>query len=270
MTRQSDPLSDRALPAPEPAEDRDSLAESRRLLGELSSLLAGDPRRDQVRARLVELHLPLVSFLARRFANRSEPMDDLMQVGSIGLIKAIDRFDIARGLEFSTFATPTILGEIKRHFRDTGWLLHVPRRAQELQSSITGARAELSQQLGRSPTIRELAVRLNVDEDVVVEALDAARAYAGVPLDVLAAPGESVPEHPALGITDSGFEQVEDRSALRAAIERLPETEREILALRFIDNRSQTEIATLIGVSQMQVSRLVARSLKKLRATLEE
>ncbi|HEY3736777.1 MAG TPA: SigB/SigF/SigG family RNA polymerase sigma factor [Jatrophihabitans sp.] len=243
---------------------------SRALLAELGALPAGDPRRDALRTRLVALHMPLVSFLARRFANRSEPMDDLLQVGSIGLIKAIDRFDVERGLEFSTFATPTILGEIKRHFRDTGWLLHVPRRAQELQTSLTAARAELSQTLGRSPTVRELAARLGLDEDVVIEALDAARAYAGVPLDALAAPGETVPEHPALGITEAGFAQVEDRSALRAAIARLPQDEREILALRFIDNRSQTEIAALVGVSQMQVSRLVARSLKKLRATLEE
>jgi RNA polymerase sigma-B factor len=240
------------------------------LLAELAVIDKDDPRRDAVRARLVALHLPLVTYLARRFANRAEPLDDLIQVGSIGLIKAIDRFDPERGLEFSTFATPTILGEIKRHFRDTGWLVHVPRRAQELQSSLNAARAELSQQLGRSPTVGELAQRLQLEQDVVLEALDASRAYAGVPLDVLVPSGETVPDHPALGITELGFDQVDDRSALRGAIAQLPQQEREILALRFLGNKSQSEIATLIGVSQMQVSRIVARSLKKLRETLEE
>ncbi len=239
------------------------------MLAQLHALPADDPLREQLRSRLIAMHLPLVTYLARRFANRNEPLDDLIQVGSIGLIKAIDRFDPERGLEFSTFATPTILGEIKRHFRDAGWLLHVPRRAQEMQSSLNTARAELSQQLGRSPTVAELAARLDVEEDIVLEALDAARSYSGVPLELLAPPGESVPEHPALGITDLGFQQVEERETLRIAIAQLPDAEQEILALRFIDNRSQTEIAAIVGVSQMQVSRLVARSLKKLRAMLD-
>jgi RNA polymerase sigma-B factor len=250
--------------------NRRDLAESKALLAELATYEPNDPRRIALRDRLIALHLPLVTYLARRFANRNEPLDDLIQVGSIGLIKAIDRFEPERNLEFSTFATPTILGEIRRHFRDTGWLVHVPRRAQELQGSLNNARAELSQQLGRSPTVAELAERLSLEQDVVLEALDAARAYSGVPLDVLVPSGESVPDHPALGIAELGFDQVEDRSALRGAIARLPQQEREVLALRFLGNKSQSEIATLIGVSQMQVSRIVARSLKKLRETLEE
>ena len=143
--------------------------------------------------------MPLVVYLARRFSGRNEPMNDLIQVGSIGLIKAIDRFDPERGLEFSTYATPTILGELKRHFRDTGWLIHVPRRAQELQTTLNTARADLSQELGRAPTVPELAARIDIGEDAVIEALDAARAYSGVPLDILAPPGETVPEHPMLG-----------------------------------------------------------------------
>jgi RNA polymerase sigma-B factor len=240
------------------------------LLVELHSLAEDDPRRGTVRDLLVEAHLPLVIYLAKRFSNRSEPLDDLIQVGSIGLIKAIDRFDIERGLEFSTFATPTILGEIKRHFRDTGWLLHVPRRAQELQTALNTARAELSQELGRPPTVPELSTRLGVGEDIVVEALDAARAYSGLPLDVLTPPGASAQEHPVLGHVDTGFQQVEERAVLRDAIAKLPEQEQQILVLRFIENRTQTEIATMIGISQMQVSRLVARSLKKLRASLGE
>jgi RNA polymerase sigma-B factor len=238
------------------------------LLAELHSMAEDSPARKQLRDRLVEQHMPLVVYLARRFSGRNEPMNDLIQVGSIGLIKAIDRFDPERGLEFSTYATPTILGELKRHFRDTGWLIHVPRRAQELQTTLNTARAELSQELGRAPTVRELAARIDIEEDAVVEALDAARAYSGVPLDILAPPGETVPEHPMLGIVDEGFEQVEQRAILRDVIAQLPESEREILLLRFVANKTQTEIASMVGVSQMQVSRLVARGLKKLRASL--
>lgn len=250
--------------------DSDERARAGSLLAELHTLPPGSSERDALRDQLVELHLPLVVYLARRFAGRNEPMSDLVQVGSIGLIKAIDRFDPSRGLEFSTYATPTILGEIKRHFRDTGWLVHVPRRAQEMQTTLNSARAELSQELGRAPTVAELAARIDADEDAVVEALDAARGYSGVPLDVLAAPGETVPEHPMLGVVDEGFEQVEQRALLRTAIARLPENEREILLLRFVANKTQTEIAARIGVSQMQVSRLVARGLKRLRETLSE
>jgi RNA polymerase sigma-B factor len=238
------------------------------LLAELHQLPEDSPRRKALRDRLVELHMPLVVYLAKRFSGRSEPMSDLIQVGAIGLLKAIDRFDPERLLEFSTYATPTILGEIKRHFRDTGWLIHVPRRAQELQTTLNAARADLSQELGRAPTVSELAERIDADEDAVVEALDAARAYSGVPLEVLAAPGETAPEHPMLGVVDEGFEQVEQRAILRDGIAQLPEAEREVLLLRFVANKTQTEIAAMVGVSQMQVSRLVARGLKKLRVSL--
>jgi RNA polymerase sigma-B factor len=248
--------------------DRDERAQAGEMLAELHELPEDSERRRRLRDQLVELHMPLVVYLARRFTGRNEPMNDLVQVGAIGLIKAIDRFDPSRQLEFSTYATPTILGEIKRHFRDTGWLIHVPRRAQEMQTTLNAARADLSQELGRAPTVKELAERIGVDEETVLEALDAARAYSGVPLDVLAAPGETVPEHPMLGIIDEGFEQVEQRALLREAITKLPEAEREILLLRFIANKTQTEIAAIVGVSQMQVSRLVARGLKRLRETL--
>jgi RNA polymerase sigma-B factor len=238
------------------------------LLVELHELDENDPRRASLREQLVELHMPLVVYLARRFSGRNEPMNDLVQVGAIGLIKAIDRFDPSRKLEFSTYATPTILGEIKRHFRDTGWLVHVPRRAQELQTTLNAARADLSQELGRAPTVKELAERVEIDEEIVLEALDVGRAYSGVPLDVLAAPGETVPEHPMLGVLDEGFDQVEQRELLRKAIAKLPENEREILLLRFIASKTQTEIASIVGVSQMQVSRLVARGLRRLRESL--
>jgi RNA polymerase sigma-B factor len=248
-----------------PARDPGKAAD---LLSQLHTLPEESPERAALRDQLVELHMPLVIYLARRFSGRNEPMADLIQVGSIGLIKAIDRFDPSRNLEFSTYATPTIMGEIKRHFRDTGWLIHVPRRAQELQTTLNAARADLSQELGRAPTVAELASRIDADEETVLEALDAARAYSGVPLEVLAAPGETVPEHPMLGVVDEGYEQVEQRALLRTVIARLPEAEREILLLRFVANKTQTEIAGIVGVSQMQVSRLVARGLRRLRESL--
>jgi RNA polymerase sigma-B factor len=243
-------------------------AKTARLFAELRSRSEQDPMRRQVRDRLVELHLPLVEYLARRFTGRNEPWPDLVQVGAIGLLKSIDRFDPERGLEFSTYATPTILGEIKRHFRDAGWLLHVPRRAQELQASLTRARDELSQQLHRAPTVTELSARLNVAEDEVIEALDVARTYAGVPLDALTERDGTPAESPLLSEVDEALERVEQRALLRPAIDVLTDREREVLLLRFIAGKSQTEIADIIGVSQMQVSRLVARSLARLRTEL--
>ena len=234
------------------------------LLTDLHSLSARSRRRGPIRDRLAEMHLPLVEYLARRFTGRGVPLEDLVQVGSIGLLKAIDRFQPERGLEFSTYATPTILGEIKRYFRDAGWLVHVPRRAQELQATLTRARAELSQQLRRSPTVAELARCAEVSEDQVLEAIDVARSYSGVPLDAIVEPdgGAIVADH------DAALDRVELREVLRPALEALPEREREILLLRFGESKTQNEIAEIIGVSQMQVSRLIARSLAQLRETL--
>jgi len=252
-----------------PGEDPAVLrARAAHLFVDLRELPEQDATRRQLRDRLVELHLPLVEYLARRFTGRNEPLPDLVQVGVIGLLKSIDRFDPDRGLEFSTYATPTILGEIKRHFRDAGWLLHVPRRAQELQASLTRARDELSQQLHRAPTVAELAARLTVPEDEVIEALDVARAYAGVPLEVLTEREGTPIDSPLLSEVDEALERVEQRAVLRPAIDALTDREREVLLLRFIVGKSQTEIADIIGVSQMQVSRLVARSLARLRTEL--
>jgi RNA polymerase sigma-B factor len=261
----ADTVSLRDAPGEDPAVLR---ARAAHLFVDLRELPEQDATRRQLRDRLVELHLPLVEYLARRFTGRNEPLPDLVQVGVIGLLKSIDRFDPERGLEFSTYATPTILGEIKRHFRDAGWLLHVPRRAQELQASLTRARDELSQQLHRAPTVAELAAQLTVPEDEVIEALDVARAYAGVPLEALTE-REGVPlESPLLSEVDEQLERVEQRAVLRPAIDALTDREREVLLLRFIVGKSQTEIAEIIGVSQMQVSRLVARSLARLRTEL--
>ena len=240
-------------------------SEAIRLLTELHGLPESSPQRQVLRDKLVEMHMALVEYLARRFSGRNEPLPDLVQVGAIGLLKSIDRFDPDRGLEFSTYATPTILGEIKRYFRDSGWLVHVPRRAQELQATLATSRAELSQELQRAPTVAELAERTGLREEDIVEALDAARGYSGVPLDALTDENHGGNAAQAmLAQLDERFEQVERREMLRPAMEALPERERHILLLRFVAGKSQTEIATIVGVSQMQVSRLVTRSLAKL------
>jgi len=241
--------------------------EAARLLAQLQALPADSPRRKPMRDRLAEMHLPLVEYLARRFARRSVPLEDLVQVGSIGLLKAIDRFDPGRGLEFSTYAAPTILGEIKRYFRDSGWLVHVPRRAQELQTTLDTARAQLSQELRRAPTVAELASRTGVAEEQVIEALDVARSYSGVPLDEITAT-ESGFGAAILADEDTELLRVELREVLRPALAALPEREQEVLLLRFGAGKSQTEIAGIVGVSQMQVSRLISRCLTRLRERL--
>jgi RNA polymerase sigma-B factor len=241
--------------------------EAARLLTELHALPDDAAERQPLREQLTEMHLPLVRYLARRFTGRNAPFEDIVQVGSIGLLKAIDRFDPDRGLEFSTYATPTILGEIRRYFRDTGWLLHVPRRAQELQATLARARAELTQQLERGPTVHELADKVGVDVMQVVEAIDVAHGYAGVPLDALTDDNEESRKD-RLAFNDVDLERVELREELRPALEELSERDREILVLRFVAGKTQTEIAAIVGVSQMQISRLISRSLAQLRERL--
>ncbi|MGH8775991.1 MAG: RNA polymerase sigma factor SigF [Jiangellaceae bacterium] len=243
--------------------------ESRELLVELAALEPGDQRREEVRSRLVSLHKPLVEHLARRFRNRGEPYDDLVQVATIGLIKAIDRYDATRGVEFSTYATPTIVGEIKRWFRDKGWAVRVPRRLQELRLAIGSATGALTQDLGRSPTVAELAERLDASEDDVLEGLESATAYSTLSLD---APDGGESDGPSvldtLGSEDSALEGVENREALKPLLASLPERERRILLLRFFAGMTQSQIATEVGISQMHVSRLLARTLAGLRKGL--
>jgi RNA polymerase sigma-B factor len=263
-------VTDRPQPPERPEQPDNNRVEAGRLLRELSALPADAPERAAIRDRLVEVHMPLVEHLARRFAGRNEPLPDLVQVGAIGLLKAIDRFDLDRGLEFSTYATPTILGEIKRHFRDFGWLLRVPRRAQELQTTIATARSELSQELRRAPTVAELAQRIDAPVDDVIEALDAARGYAGVPLAALRTDGSDPADNPIVGRSDDGLDLVEARAVLGPMLAALPERERRILLLRFVDGKTQTEIAEVVGISQMQVSRLVTRTLAQLRSRLDD
>jgi RNA polymerase sigma-B factor len=241
-------------------------ARARELFDRLASLDDDGPRRQRVRDELVEMHLPLVEYLARRFRNRGEPLDDLVQVATIGLIKSVDRFDLDRGVEFSTYATPTIVGEIKRHFRDKGWAIRVPRRLQELKLSLTKATSELSQRNGRSPTVSELAHHLGMNEEDVLEGLESANAYSAVSLD---APDGGEEDSPAvadtLGVFDDSLEGVEYRESLKPLLERLPPREKRILLLRFFANMTQSQIAAELGISQMHVSRLLARTLAQLR-----
>lgn len=236
---------------------------------DLFERLASDQDDRAARDQLVTLHLPLVEHLARRFRNRGEPHDDLVQVGTIGLIKAIDRFEPERGVEFSTYATPTIVGEIKRHFRDKGWAIRVPRRLQELSLQLTTATAELSQQLGRAPTVAELAQHLGLGEEQVLEGLESANAYSTVPLEAGTGTGEDSPTlMDTFGEDDEALEGVEYREALKPLLAALPSRERHILMLRFFRNMTQSEIAAEIGISQMHVSRLLSRTLIQLRTGL--
>ncbi|OEJ94458.1 RNA polymerase sigma factor SigF [Streptomyces thermolilacinus] len=241
---------------------------ARAMFVELRSLPDGSPEKAELRNRLVRMHLPLVEHLARRFRNRGEPLDDLTQVATIGLIKSVDRFDPERGVEFSTYATPTVVGEIKRHFRDKGWAVRVPRRLQELRLSLTTATAELSQRHGRSPTVHELAEKLGISEEEVLEGLESANAYSTLSLDVPDTDDESPAVADTLGAEDEALEGVEYRESLKPLLEDLPPREKRILLLRFFGNMTQSQIAQEVGISQMHVSRLLARTLAQLREKL--
>lgn len=241
-------------------------ARARALFERLTELPEGDPERQRIRDQLVELHLPLVEYLARRFRNRGEWLDDLIQVATIGLIKSIDRFDLERGVEFSTYATPTIVGEIKRHFRDKGWAVRVPRRLQELKLSLTKAISDLAQKEGRAPTVSELAAHLQMTEEEVLEGLESANAYSTVSLDAPDSGDEDAPAvADSLGMVDESLEGVEYRESLKPLLEKLPAREKKILLLRFFGNMTQSQIAAELGISQMHVSRLLARTLAQLR-----
>jgi RNA polymerase sigma-B factor len=235
------------------------------LLGRLASLDVGDPARRDIRDQLVTMHLPLVEHLARRFRDRGESHEDLVQVGTIGLIKAVDRFDVDRGVEFSTYATPTIVGEIKRHFRDRGWAIRVPRRLQEMRLLLNRGTADLTQQLGRSPTVAELAKHLGITEDEVLEGLESAQAYATTSLDGGENSDDGASVAATLGTVDTELEGVENRESLRPLLQALPEREQRILQLRFFENKTQSEIAREVGLSQMHVSRLLSKTLATLR-----
>jgi RNA polymerase sigma-B factor len=222
--------------------------------------------RDQ-RDELVTSHLGLAHQLARRFANRGEAHDDLVQVASLALVRAAERFDPDRGIMFSTFAAASIIGELKRHFRDRGWAVRAPRRLQELLLEIGSTIDRLGQELGRAPTVPELAREINASEADVLEALEAGQSYRTSSLDARDREGQTMAE--SLGEEDNGFTSVENHSALVKAMESLSERSRTIVHLRFVDGLSQSEIAARLGVSQMQISRLLAASLRQLRSNIE-
>ncbi|MFN2390055.1 MAG: RNA polymerase sigma factor SigF [Actinomycetota bacterium] len=227
--------------------------------------------RSQPRQQLVEQYIGLVEFLARRFRNRGEPLEDLIQVGTIGLLKAIDRFDLEREVAFSTYATPTIVGELKRHFRDKGWAVRVPRRLQELHLELTKVVAQLGQDLGRSPTVAEIATSTGASEEIVLEGLEVAHAYNFTSLDApIDGEAGSTSFADQLGSEDEQLENLEYRASLAPEMAKLPQRERTILYLRFFKGLTQSEIADRLGISQMHVSRLLTRTLSRLREALEE
>jgi RNA polymerase sigma-B factor len=222
------------------------------------------------RQELIERHLGFVRRLAQRYARRGEQLDDLVQVGSVGLIKAIDRFDGGYGASLTTYAAPNILGEIKRHFRDRGWSVRVPREIQELNVRLTKVVDQLTTKLGRSPSIEELAEGTGETTEHVLEALESSAAYSALSLSESEDPeDEGIGPVASLGEDDPGFERSEQRLALASGIERLPARERTILHLRFFEGLTQSEIADQVGVSQMHVSRLIRNSLDHMRRTLE-
>jgi RNA polymerase sigma-B factor len=244
----------------------DRRGRARTLFATLAELEPGCSEHQRVRAELVELHLPLVHYLARRYAGRGEPLDDLVQVGSLGLIKAIDRFEPDRGLEFGTYASPTVLGEIRRHFRDLTWAVHVTRGLQELAADVGATVTELTQELGRAPSVRELSDRLDQPEERVLEALECLSARTSHSLD--APTGEDFTLGDSLGGDDGALTDVEMHESLGPALARLPEREQRILQLRFYGNHTQSQIAGQLGISQMHVSRLLSRTLARLREEL--
>jgi RNA polymerase sigma-B factor len=241
-----------------------------RLIEAFATMDTGDPARDDLRGRVIEAWLPLAQHLARRYLGRGEAVDDLVQVALVGLIKAVDRYDTGHGVAFSTFAVPTILGELKRHFRDRAWAIRVPRRLQELRMSITTANNTLSHTLGRAPTVADIAVHLGVSEDEILEGLEGARAYSATSLSTPIGDGDGPELGDTLGTEDHGFELAELRIALGPAMASLSEREQRILSLRFYGNRTQSEIAQQLGISQMHVSRLLAKALDRLRLLIDD
>jgi RNA polymerase sigma-B factor len=239
------------------------------LLQHMHTLPTGHPDRAAARDRAITAWLPLARHLARRFDGRGETYDDLTQIATIGLIKAIDRFDPEYGADFAAYAVPTITGEIKRHFRDHTWDIRVPRRLQELKLDINTATAALSQTLGRSPTVADLAEYLKRSEEEILEGLEGARAYNAMSLQTMVGNNEDGTELGDLfGVDDPDLATAELRASLGPALKTLPPRERQIIMLRFFDNLTQTQIAERVGLSQMHVSRLLAKSLTALRRQL--
>jgi len=231
----------------------------------LAALPTGHPARPALRDQAIEAWLPMAKRLARRYAGHGESLDDLVQVATVGLIQAVDRYDPDRGDCFAGYAIPTILGEIRRHFRDRGWVIRVPRRLQEMRMAINDATSTLTPALGRVPTIADIAAHLKTSEEEVLEGLEGAQAYRTTSLSAPAGPDGIFELADTLGAEDHGYELTELRLALGPALAGLTERQRRIVTMRFYGNQTQTQIAEQIGVSQMHVSRLLAAALAALR-----
>lgn len=255
-----------ATPPPEKRRGADTRALTQVLFGELKNLTPGTPEHNRVRGALIEANLPLVRYAAARFRSRNEPMEDVVQVGTIGLINAIDRFDPDRGVQFPTFAMPTVVGEIKRYFRDNVRTVHVPRRLHELWVQVNGATEDLTTALGRSPSTAEIAERLRISEEEVLSCIEAGRSYHATSLEA-AQEGDGLPGLlDRIGYEDPALDGVEHRDLVRHLLVQLPEREQRILLLRYYSNLTQSQISAELGVSQMHVSRLLARSFQRLRS----
>lgn len=237
------------------------------LFEELAALPEGDPKRDPVRDRVIARCIPLADHIARKFSGRGEPFDDLVQVSRVGLVHAVDRFDPERGSSFLSFAIPTIMGEVRRHFRDNTWAMRVPRRVKEIHLRIGATVDTLSQRLGRSPTAKEIAAELDVDPADVTQALIASNAYAPTSIDAAAGSGDSDNTLLAtLGSDEPQYGRVEEYLAIQPLISALPERERRVLTMRFFESMTQTQIAQQLGISQMHVSRILTKTLAALRS----
>jgi RNA polymerase sigma-B factor len=238
---------------------------------ELASVAPDSMEFQRQRDKIVERCLPLADHIARRFEGRGEPRDDLVQVARVGLVNAVVRFDVEAGSDFVSFAVPTVMGEVRRHFRDNSWSVKVPRRLKELHLRLGTATADLSQRLGRAPTATELASELGMERDEVVEGLVAGSSYNTLSIDSGGGSDDDDARAIAdtLGDVDAGLDRIEDREALRPLLEALPERERMVLVLRFFESMTQTQIAERVGISQMHVSRLLAKSLARLRDQLQ-
>jgi RNA polymerase sigma-B factor len=235
---------------------------------ETQALFERLPSEPAVRDQIAQRYAQLAEYLARSFSGRGEPLEDLVQVASIGLLNAIDRFDVDRGVRFSTYAAATIVGELKRHFRDKGWAIRVPRRLQEVALRLNQALPRLTQELGRSPTIGELARHLTVTEEEVVEAMEAAQVYSTESLDAPIGEGENTTGD-TLGGADPSYEAVERWASIAPAIRDLSGRDRRVLYLRFFEGRTQSEIAGEVGVSQMHVSRILSQTIERLRRSAD-
>ncbi|GAA5053796.1 hypothetical protein GCM10023318_28030 [Nocardia callitridis] len=236
------------------------------LFEQLAATEAGKPQHIALRAELINRCIPLADHIARKFSGRGEPFDDLTQVARVGLVHAVDRFDVERGSNFLSFAVPTIMGEVRRYFRDNTWAMRVPRRVKETHLRIGAAIDSLSQSLGRSPTAKEIAAELDVDPDEVTQAVIAGNAYQPSSIDA-AALGRDTDASllDTLGEEESQFDRVEEYVAIRPLLAGLPERERRILTMRFFESMTQTQIAQQMGISQMHVSRILAKTLARLR-----